>query len=169
MFGYRRLPFLLLLPLMLGAAADRRVIVVTRSADLSFGTLRRGESVTISYGDSRAGEYIIQGEPSAPFRLSLAVSTIRSERDDIELLLENRNCAYSSDNGISWTAFTGDGLIQDLRFPDGATTIAVSTVRVRIGGRFTAGARQRRGEYRGNLMVTAEYLVEGDAAGKTVR
>lgn len=171
MAGYpRSLPLLLLIcMLLLGAAVERRAIVITRNGNLSFGSMQRGESVTIDYDDSRAGEYIIQGEESVPFRLSLVASSIRNESEGIQLILSNVHCGYSYDNGVTWTTFAGEELTQDLRFPQGENGAGMTAVRVRIGGRFVAGTLQRRGEYSGNLMVTAEYLVEGGTAGKSVR
>lgn len=157
--GVRRFPAwgarLLVMILLMGAAtagAEAQDLVVTGLRGINFGSLFRSSSGVIPYTSSSAAEFKITGQRSRRARITVSPTGLWlwfSAYMDIDV--SNSHCAYSLNDGVTWTVFSTGTLFQDVTLPSSGS------VRVRVGGSLRSSSSQRRGVYLGLITVNAAY------------
>lgn len=146
---------LLVMILLFGAAvagAQAQDLVVTGIRGISFGSLFRSSSGVIPYTSSSSAEFRITGQRFRRARITVSPSGLWlwfSAYMDVDV--SNSHCAYSLNDGVTWTVFTTGTLFQDVTLPSSGT------VRVRVGGSLRTSSTQRRGVYFGLITVNATY------------
>lgn len=139
-------------------AAAQQGPAVRNLGGLSVGTLMRTEQTTVPFASGGAAVFVLEGANGRDVEVTL--STIRltqqdrsSGRSDMAFTLLPELCAYSTDEGATWTPFAST-ILQTIPLRSSQTT---STVYIRIGGRATASSDQHRGSYSGSIVLTAIY------------
>ncbi len=148
---------ILCLPASLHAQSPLQVRAVT---GLCFGSILRTGASLVQYYSSNAAMFEVTGEPGADILLKIEASELTqpngpAERRPLDLTIVPELCAYSTDNGMSWTPFNSRLLWQQVHFPSGGR--GPSTIIVRVGGRVSAHADQHRGNYAGSITLTAVH------------
>ncbi len=145
--------------LLLFAAASTgawgQEVIVTGLQGLNFGSLFRSSSSIIPYNSTSAADFKITGRQGKAIRITVNPTDLWRSFVALDITVTNAQCAYSLNNGVTWTTFTTGTLFQDVTIPNGNNQIG--TVRVRVGGIVTSTAKQKRGAYVGTITVNASY------------
>lgn len=136
-------------------AAQAQTVVGVRS--INFGKFYRGATSTVPYSSGNAAEFTITGRQNRNVRITVTNTSLTLGGNTLTLTLNNSDCAYSLDDGVTWHPFTTGALFQDTTLPNGTANGSDGTVRVRVGGSVTAGALQTNGTYNGTITVTGVY------------
>jgi hypothetical protein len=145
---------------MARAAHAQQPIQVRVTKGLSLGTVFRAGESSIDYYSNNAAVFTISGEPGRDVQILVNAtgfmqSSSSSERNGISLVIPPESCAFSVDNGNTWTAFRPNVSWQEARFP--TVSASPASIVVRVGGRMSAAADQHRGNYSGAITLTAIY------------
>ena len=142
----------LVLVMLLGGSLHGQTVTGTNAQ--SFGTLYRSSSSSVAYSSGNAATFTVTGKKGNTVRMT--VSFTHPARigggGTATLAITNSNCAYSRDDGASWTTFSTGTLYQDASIPNQQQRILV-----RVGGTLTSGATSARGNYSGTVTLTAVY------------
>jgi hypothetical protein len=146
--------------MLLTGAMTYPPLAVTNVRNLSFGTLYRGVTTTVNFDNANAGEFIIDGAPWSHVQIDVKATDCSMNNATLPIELSGNLCAVSLDEGASWIPFSSESLTQVVQFPKQSSPSQRGTTRVvvRIGGAITPRQGQQRGEYSGQITVTAEYL-----------
>jgi len=136
---------------------------VTGQNGLDFGTLYRSSTASVSYQDNGAAQFMVEAKRKRWVRITVSVVNLSKSSNSLPITVDNSDCAYSTDDGSTWTTFSSGTLYQDLKMPkksdsDDDDDKKTSTVYVRVGGSVTSGATQQRGNYSGTVTVSVSYL-----------
>ncbi len=133
-------------------------ITVSGVRNASYGTLFRSSTSSVAYTSTNAAEFAIVGKQNKAVRITVSASTPTRGSITLPLSIQQTECAYSLDDGATWTRFTTGTHFQDAYFPTGTQNGYVSgTIRIRVGGTVTSGATQQQGTYGGTITVSAAY------------
>lgn len=138
----------------------RQPLKVRSVHDMHTGTvLRLGES-SVDYYSDNAAVFAVTGDVGREVQMmvstmGLTQADMSSGRSRMALTIPAELCAYSIDDGATWTPFNPTMLWQEMRFPSRGNPAA--TIVVRVGGRMSASADQHRGNYSGTITLTAIY------------
>lgn len=144
-------------------ALEAAAQTVTGVSGLDFGTIYRLSSSSISYNDNAAAQFKVEGKRRKKVRITVSVVNLTRSSNSLPITVTNSDCAYSTDDGSTWTTFSSGTLYQDLKMPkktddDEDDDKKTSTVFVRVGGAVTSGSTQQRGVYSGTVTVSVSYL-----------
>lgn len=127
---------------------------------LSLGAMFRSSESSAPYHSNNAAVFEVSGAKGAVVKFMLMATRLEQpdgppNRNTMPLTVLPTHCAYSVDNGASWTPFNSHTLWQEARLPKkgGSST----TIMVRAGGRAVAAADQHRGHYIGAITLIAIY------------
>jgi|GEM_PF-1987230 len=144
-----------------GFGYDVSDLSITERRELRFGGLERTNTVRISYKDDNAGEFSVEGSAGRKVRLMVEVvdliNAAKPGSRQLHIELVNAQCAFSRDGGRTWETFSSGPLFQDTQFPAVARRGDPSSILVRVGGTVAASTTQERGDYSGNVRLTASY------------
>jgi hypothetical protein len=144
--------------LSLPIASHAQEIAIQIDQPLSFGTIFRESVMEVGYDSPRAAQLTLLGTRGRDVRIFVVVTDLEGKMDEVAIALTNEQCAYSLDNGVTWQLFTTGTLFQHTRFPEVTIGPNTSTILLRIGGTIHSRNNQKRGDYRGNVTVRAEYI-----------
>jgi hypothetical protein len=138
-------------------------ISITGNNGLSFGTIARSGTATVSYSATSAARFTVTGDTLKNVRLAISVvdlstsdgTSVNSSDRSMAPTVVNADCAFSLDGGSNWTTFSTGTLYHDTQFPSGSG--ATSSILVRVGGSLAAQSRQQRGTYQGQIILSATY------------
>lgn len=141
-------------------------ITVSGDHSLTFGSLNRSSSSTISYSSGSSARFTVTGAKRRDVALAVSFTALdasngssgSSSNRTMTPTVAVSACKYSTDNGSNWNSFDGTygSYIYALTtFPNASGT--TSSILVRVGGVLTTGARQQRGGYAGTVTVSAQY------------
>lgn len=139
-------------------AFGRPGLTVRKIAELEFGRLTRSTVVSVAYDDPGAGLYLIEGKAGRRIRVSIQPHDLVNGTWSIPCTIDNGQCAYSTDGGNTWATFSTGPLVQDLVLPKPESGTGASAAYIRIGGTLTTGAEQHRGNYTGEIEMSAIYI-----------
>jgi hypothetical protein len=126
---------------------------------LGFGTFERLDTVSVDYLSDSAAKFIVTGEANRLVRLSLTPVDLARTNDVLTLSIASDQCAYSTDEGMTWTSFSSGILVQEIQFPPVVDPDVVSRIQLLVGGTVIAGEGQRRGDYSGSIVLNTEYVI----------
>jgi hypothetical protein len=156
----RSMAVLLSFGLMLLAASTASAqvaLTVNGQRGISFGTLFRNGTSSISTPTTAMAEFWVVGRQKSHVRVTVSAANLTRTGGSITPSITNSDCYYSVDQGATWTAFNTGTLIQDVQLPTDTADGQFGTVRIRVGGSITAGSTQQRGDYTGSITVSASY------------
>lgn len=130
-------------------------ITVTGVRPLTFGQLYRGGIASVDYNSGSSAEFSITGRKNKKVRITVTKANLMFGLMVLPITVDLNDCAYSKDNGITWTTFSSGPLYHDTKFPGGSNHI--QTIKVRVGGTVISTLLQNRGTYTGSVTVTATY------------
>lgn len=141
-------------------AAAQQSPVVRNISGLSIGTLLRMEQLAVAFSSTRAAVFVLEGTSGHDVQITVSATRLEQEdrtsgRSEMGFTLLPELCAYSTDEGATWTPFTTT-IAQTIPLPARPSATAC-TVYLRIGGSVTASDDQHRGSYSGTIILTAVY------------
>lgn len=161
----RRSIAILLLALCLGGigalrASAQAPLEVRAIRGLDFGSMYRSSLSLVAYYNGNAALFEVKGKKGSVVQLMIGVTKLAqpagpSGRSSMNVAIAPSRCAYSLDNGMSWTPFSAGAICQNVRIPSRGA--GPGKVIVRIGGEVAARNDQHRGDYNGNITLTAVY------------
>jgi hypothetical protein len=143
--------------LVMAMESNAQQITTTGSSGLVFGTMFKASTKSIAYSSADAARFVVSGKKRQPVRITVSKSNLFDSWQSVfmNLTITNSDCAFSVDDGVTWTTFSTGSLYQDTEFPNGPNWD--SRVYVRVGGSLTSALYQNRGSYTGTITVTGEY------------
>jgi hypothetical protein len=139
------------------ARADRDIpITVYGWHGIGFGTMFRSSTSSVNYSSAAAAQFIVTGKRGKNVRISISTSAMSNGSSTMRPTVHLSDCAYSLDNGSTWTSFASGSLYQDTSFPSWSMS-STSWILVRVGGTLTSASSQARGTYTGTFTVTSVY------------
>ena len=130
-------------------------ITVTGVRGLTFGNIYRGGIANVDYNSSSAAEFTITGRKNKKIQITVTRANLRLGFLWLPISLDLNDCAYSTDNGVTWKIFSSGLLFHNTKFPGGSDKI--QTIKVRVGGSVVSTLFHSRGTYTGSITVSAHY------------
>lgn len=163
--GARRWLAMLGLLLLMAAPASAQSLIeqyfsinVSGNHNLAFGNVYRSSTSSVNYASVNAAEFTLIGMQTKAVRITVTTGTMVRGTAPLSMSVAQADCAYSLNNGTTWTRFSTGTLFQDTSFPvDNISGIFRGTIRIRVGGLVTATGRQQQGLYTGSITVSAVY------------
>lgn len=137
--------------------AQPLTISVTGTRNIAFGSVLRSGVGTVAYSSPSSAEFQVTGREKKNIKLTVTYTNLSHTPASLTLSVGNSDCAFSTDNGATWTTFTTGTLYQNTKFPNAPGAATETSVLVRVGGTFTASPTQQSGAYSGTITVTANY------------
>jgi hypothetical protein len=147
----------LLCCLIAAVASDAYAQTVVGDNNLVFGSLFRASSKSVAYASSDAARFTVSARKGRNLRLTVSKSLIYAGSVLLTAVvnISNSDCAFSLNNGSTWTTFSSGILYHNLTVPgSGGGNVSIL---VRVGGTVVAGLTQQRGDYSGTVTLTAAY------------
>ncbi len=132
-------------------------ITVVGNRELAFGDVTRPATSTVDYSSASSAEFLVEGRKNKEVRLTVTTTDLTKSSVELPITITNSDCAYSTDNGVTWNTFTTGTLYQDVKFPNDKSKDKLGTILVRVGGTVNA-ISQNRGTYNGTVTLTATYV-----------
>ena len=130
-------------------------ITVTGVKGLTFGQIYRGGIASVDYNSSSAAEFTITGRKNKKVTITVTKANLILGFLSLPITVDLNDCAYSTDNGVTWKVFSSGLLFHNTKFPGGPDKI--QTIKVRVGGSIISTLLHPRGTYTGSVTVTATY------------
>lgn len=130
-------------------------ITVTGVRGLTFGNMYRGGIASVDYNSSSAAEFTITGRKNKKVRITVNQVNLKLGFLWLPISVGLNDCAYSTDNGVTWKVFSSGLLFHNTKFPGGSDKI--QTIKVRVGGTVISTLFHTRGTYTGSVTVSATY------------
>jgi hypothetical protein len=131
--------------------------VVTGTQSIAFGQINRSATSSVPYSGATAARFTVTGHQARTVRITITTTSLSNAGNTLPITVNNGDCAYSIDNGITWHTFTSGTLFQDVVIPNGTGNGSDGSVLVRVGGTITAAQLQARGAYTGSVTANAAY------------
>jgi len=156
-------------PGAVAGAGDQNIEVIPVQG-MRFPCLDRREDHAISYTDWSAGQFEVRGGSGRYVRIRIQVkgsatgnagqidipNGVNSDPAGMSVDIGPRDVAISRDRGVTWVPINDSDLDFVTRFPNSGVG-GVSSILVRIGARVEAESDQQRGQYCGQIRLTAGY------------
>ncbi|HVK40748.1 MAG TPA: hypothetical protein VNA88_19600 [Candidatus Kapabacteria bacterium] len=146
-------------------------VEVTPVSQIQIGAIAPGEEREITYDMPEAAQFLITAKAHRWVTITVAIDDLDAQSpavsdlqsNSLTLMTTGANCAYSVDDGQTWTPFESGELVEVVRMPLSSTPAAqIGRILLRIGGSVLASPSQQRGAYLGGVVVTAEYTGAND-------
>lgn len=130
---------------------------VTGTHNIAFGSLDRSATMSVPYVSPSAAQFTVTGRQGRTARITVTSTSLANAGATLPITIASGDCAYSTDNGVTWRVFTTGTLFQDVVIPNGVGNGSDGSVLVRVGGAVTANPMQGRGTYTGTVSTSAAY------------
>jgi hypothetical protein len=141
---------------LLGMSAARGQVVMGEHS-IAFGQINRSATSSVPYAGPTAAQFTVTGRQGRTVRITITTTSLSNTGNTLPITVNNGDCAYSIDDGITWHTFTSGTLFQDVVIPNGTGNGHDGSVLVRVGGTITATPLQARGAYTGSVTASAVY------------
>jgi hypothetical protein len=141
---------LLLLPTIGAAQQDSLVVTVTRSTDLTFGTVYTGTTAQVLQSDATSAEFIVTGAADSTVTLTFSLpQSIKSGAATLPVSFGTADAAWSEVEDVAGRTVFDPNQGTQITMP------AQAVIYVWVGGRISPGLSQPSGGYAGTLSLSA--------------